>query len=307
MGYTTDLIRNVALSGHGSTGKTTLLEHILFTAGAIAKPETIESGKTVSDYADEEIERKISVHAALAHSSWNDRKINLIDTPGSSDFIGDVILALRSCESAAILIDARSGVQIETIKVWRNLDARNKPRFVFINKLDEERASFDKAVADVHDKFKATVVPLSIPMGEGAAFKGVIDVLNQKAYPLPASHDQKESPQAVPPEYAEAVTAARAALSEAAADGDDELMEKYLSEGELSQAEIVKGLGEALSGNRVVPAFAGAAARNSGMVAFLDFIADIAPDPTKLAPEPVQGSDATASVDPSAQIGRAHV
>ncbi|HPG87226.1 MAG TPA: GTP-binding protein, partial [Spirochaetales bacterium] len=142
MAYTTDLIRNVALAGHGSTGKTSLLEHILFSAGAIQKPELLESGKTVSDYAEEEIERKISVHAALAHAIVGDVKINLLDTPGSSDFIGDVILALRSCESAVVLLGARAGVQIETIKIWRNLEGRAKPRMLFVNKLDEDRASF---------------------------------------------------------------------------------------------------------------------------------------------------------------------
>lgn len=302
MAYTTDLIRNVALAGHGSTGKTTLFEHILFTAGAIAKPETLESGKTVSDYSEEEIERKISVHAALAHASWGDKKLNFIDTPGSSDFVGDVILALRACESALVTVDARSGVQIETIKIWRNLDGRNKPRMAFINKLDEERAGFASSVADVKDKFKVNAVAVTIPMGEGAAFKGVIDVLNQKAYPLPAAHDQKEAAAPVPAEYADAVAEARAALSEAAADGDDELMEKYLSEGELSQDEIVKGLGEAFAENRIVPAFAGAALKNSGVAALVEFIAAIAPDPSHLAPEPLQGSDDRLKVDPAAPL-----
>jgi elongation factor G len=302
MAYTTDLIRNVALAGHGSTGKTTLLEHILFSAGAIAKPELVESGKTVSDYNEEEIERKISVHAALAHMAWGDKKINIIDTPGSSDFVGEVILALRACESTLVLMDARSGVQIETIKTWRNLDTRKKPRMVFINKLDEERAPFQNALADLKDKFKGNFVPVTIPMGEAAGYKGVIDVLNQKAYGLPASHDQKESPMDVPAEFKEAMAEARAALSEAAAEGDDELMEKYLSEGELSQEEIVKGLAEALAGNRVIPVFAGAALKNSGMLALLDFFASIAPDPHEHAKESVKGSDAFISVDPAAPL-----
>jgi len=298
MSYTTDLIRNVALAGHGSTGKTSLLEHLLFSSGAIQKPETVESGKTVSDYTEEEIERKISVHASLAYAVVGKTKINFIDTPGSSDFIGDVILALRSCESALVLVDARSGVQIETIKIWRNLDHRSKPRMVMINKLDEDRASFSGALADIKEKFKLAPVAVTIPMGEAAGFKGVIDVLNQKAYPVPASHDQKEVSTAIPAEYADAVAEARASLTEAAADGDDSLMEKYLSEGTLSQEEIVKGLSEALVGNRIVPAFAGSAIKNSGMLALLDFITSIAPDPSKLTTEKVKGTDGVETLLP---------
>jgi elongation factor G len=296
MAYTTELIRNVALAGHGSTGKTSLLEHLLFSAGAIAKPELLESGKTVSDYYDEEIERKISIHAALTHATWGDKKLNFIDTPGSSDFGGEVILALRATESTLILVDGRSGVQIETIKVWRNLDSRNKPRMVFINKMDEERASYANAVADVRDKFKANSVSITIPMGEGAAFKGVIDVLNQKAYVLPGSHDTKETSMEVPAEFMAAVNEARAALAEAAADGNDELMNKYLEVGDLSQAEIMVGLTQALSENRIVPIFAGAAIKNAGTAALLEFIAAIAPDPTHLAAEPIKAADGSDTV-----------
>lgn len=302
MVYTTELVRNVALAGHGSTGKTSLLEHLLFTAGAIAKPELLESGKTVSDNQEEEIERKISVRTSLCRSVWADKKINFLDAPGASDFVGDVILALRSCESALVMVDARAGVQIETMKTWRNLDARQKPRMAFINKLDEERASFANAVADIHEKFKANTVAVTIPMGEGPSFKGIIDVLNQKAYPLPASHDQKETVQAIPADYADAVAAARGALCEAAADGDDELMEKYLAEGELHQDEIVKGLQEALAANRVVPVFAGAATKNSGCMALLDFLATIAPNPYALAPEAIIGSEAVVKVDPNGPL-----
>jgi elongation factor G len=302
MAYSTDLIRNVAFAGHGGTGKTTLLEHLLFQGGAIGKPETIESGKTVSDYGEDEIARKISVHAALTHLQVGDAKINFLDTPGSSDFIGDVILAFRSCESALVLIDGKTGVQIETIKLWRNLEGRQKPRMVFVSHLDEERASFARSLDDIKEKFKVAPVAISIPIGEGAGLKGVVDVLGSRAYLLPATHDQKETEAAVPADMAAALAEQRAKLMEAAAEGDDELMEKYLGEGELSQDEIVKGLKEAFAANRIVPAFAGAGARNSGTAAFLDFVAAIAPSPAHLGPEPVKngdGSEATVSVDPS--------
>ncbi|MBU0937036.1 MAG: elongation factor G [Spirochaetes bacterium] len=291
MSYTTDLIRNVALAGHGSTGKTSLMEHLLFSAGAIAKPETVENGKTVSDYNDEEIARKISVHTSLAYAEYKGKKLNFLDTPGSADFIGEVILSLRSTEAALVLLDGRSGVQIETIKTWRNLETRKKPRMFFVNRLDEERASFTASVADITDKFSVHPVAISIPMGEGSSFAGVIDVLNQKAYALPKSHEQKESAGDIPAEYKDAVAEARAALSEAAADGDDELMEKYLTDGTLSQDEIVKGLQEALAENRIIPVFAGAALKNSGCLALLDFIAEVAPDPSHHSVENVTMPD----------------
>jgi elongation factor G len=296
MGYTTDLIRNVAIAGHGSTGKTTLFEHLLFSGGGIAKPETIDSGKTVSDYADEEIQKKISIHACLGYVAWKDRKINFIDTPGSSDFVGEVIMAFRSCESALVIIDGRSGVQIETIKLWRNLSTRDKPRMVFVTSLDQERAEYRKSLDDVKEKFKISPVAISIPMGEGASFKGVIDVLNQKAYPLPASHDQKEAAAAIPAEYEAAVNEARGALCEAAADGDDELMDKYLTAGNLSNEEILKGLEEALSANRIVPSFAGSGVKNSGMTCLLDFISMVCPSPRRLAAETMVKGDEEKSV-----------
>ena len=302
MAHSTDLIRNVAVAGHGATGKTTLVEHLLFQAGAISKPETVESGKTVSDYAEEEISRKISVHASLTHAFVGDRKVNFIDAPGSSDFVGEVIIALHACETALLLVDGRSGVQIETIKLWRALEAREEPRILFISRLDEERSSFEKCLADVHEKFKVNPVAITIPMGEGAALKGVIDVLNEKAYLRPASHDQKEVESAVPADYKDAVAAARASLYEAAAEGDDELMEKYLSEGALNPAETKKGLEEALWGGRVIPAFAGSGVLNVGTAALLDFLAKIAPSPLHMHEErahDANGKDLMVHVDAS--------
>jgi elongation factor G len=302
MANSTDLIRNVTLAGHGGTGKTTLLEHLLFQGGAIAKPETIESGKTVSDYGEDEIARKISIHASLTHATYKDMKVNFFDTPGSSDFIGDIILAFRASESVLVMIDAKTGVQIETIKLWRNLDGRKKPRMVFVSKLDEERASFRGALDDVKEKFKVAPVAVTIPIGEGGAFRGVVDVLNGVAYSAPASHDQKEAGGAVPADMAAEVAEYRAKLFEAAAEGDDELMEKYLGAGELSQEETLRGLKEAFAEGRIVPAFAGSGSRNAGTAALLEFIASIAPSPMQLAPEPVkdgEGKDVELTVDPA--------
>ncbi|MDR1586699.1 MAG: elongation factor G [Treponema sp.] len=298
MSYNTDLIKNVALAGHGQTGKTTLFEHLLFAGGAISKAETVESGKTVSDSTQEEIDRKISIHTALAHIERSGKKVNFFDTPGSSDFTGDVILSFRASEFVLLAVDGRSGVQIETVKLWRNLETRQKSRGVFVTKLDDERADFEKVLEDIKEKFNVNPVPFTLPMGRGPGFKGVIDVLNERAYLVPGEAVEKESP--VPDEYKEALAAAREKLIEAAAEGDDGLMEQYIEKGSLSPEEMHKGLIEALAEHKIVPAFAGVAAKNSGLIPFLDFITEIGPSP-RTAKDIVldaEGKEQAVSLDP---------
>jgi elongation factor G len=290
MSFNTDAIKNVSIAGHGGTGKTTLFERLLFAGGVISRPETVESGKTVGDYSPEEIERKISIHAALAHVERNGKKINFFDTPGSSDFIGDVILSFRAAESALLLVDGRDGVQIETVKLWRNLESRNKPRAVFLNKLDDDRADFTKALDDIKEKFKTEPVPVTIPIGKGSGYKGVIDVLNGKAYLVQGDGPEKEAP--VPDEFRAETDAAREKLIEAAAEGDDTLMEKYIDQGSLDPEEMHTGLIEALAENKFLPAFAGAAVKNSGLIPLLDFIADVSPNP-KTAKDRAKAADGT--------------
>ncbi|MDR1505561.1 MAG: elongation factor G [Treponema sp.] len=277
MSFNTESIKNVSIAGHGGTGKTTLFERLLFAGGVIPRPETVESGKTVGDYSPEEIERKISIHAALAHVDRNGKKINFFDTPGSSDFIGDVILSFRASESSLLLVDGRDGVQIETIKLWRNLEQRNKPRAVILNKMDDDRADFSKVLGDIKEKFKAEPVPVTIPIGSGNGLKGVIDILNNKAYLIQADGMEKEAP--VPEEFRAEADAAREKLIEAAAEGDDTLMEKYIDQGSLSPEEMHTGLIEALAENKFLPAFAVSALKNAGLVPLLDFIADVGPNP----------------------------
>ncbi|MDR1353805.1 MAG: elongation factor G [Treponema sp.] len=279
MSFSSDLIRNVAIAGHGGTGKTTLFEHLLFAGGVIPRAETVESGKTVGDSAPEEVERKHSVHTALAHIERAGRKINIFDTPGSSDFIGDVILSFRSSEFALLAVDCRSGVQIETVKLWRNLEGRKKPRGFFITRLDDERADYNNVLADIKEKFKVEPVPFTLPMGAGAEFKGVIDVLNSRAYFVQGDGSAPEKEGPVPPEYEEPVAELREKLIEAAAEGDDALMEKYIEHGSLAPEEMRAGLVKALAAGSFVPAFGGAVLKNSGLLPLLDFIAEVCPDP----------------------------
>ncbi|MBN1696589.1 MAG: elongation factor G [Spirochaetales bacterium] len=277
MGIRLEQIRNIAFSGHGGTGKTSLVEQILALGGAIPKPETVESGKTVSDYTEEEIARQISIHTSLSHIMWNDIKINLLDTPGAADFVGEVVAGFRACESAVVLVAADSGVQIETIKTWRRLDRNNLPRVVFLNKMDKEHADYNKSLNDVKDKFKVNVIPITIPVGEGNNFKGVVDLIDQKAYMHTSGG--KSQAQDIPADMKDEAEGKRAALIEAAAEGNDELMEKYLMEETLSEEELRKGLKEAFKKNNFVPVFCGAAILHSGMVSLLNFIEKAAPSP----------------------------
>ena len=298
MSHATDFIKNISIAGHGQTGKTTLFERLLFAGGVIPRAETVESGKTVGDSSPEEIERKISIHAALGHVERDGTKINIFDTPGSSDFTGDVILSFRSAEFALLAVDGRSGVQIETIKLWRNLDGRKKPRGVMITKLDNDQADFNKALADIKEKFKIEPVPVTLPMGAGGAFRGVIDVLNEKAYLAGGDAVEKEAP--IPDEFRDAVAAAREKLIEAAAEGDDALMEHYIDKGSLTPEEMKKGLIEALAENKYIPAFAASALKNSGLVPFIDFIAAAGPNP-RTAKDVVldaEGTERTVPLDP---------
>ena len=299
MSHPTEKIRNIAIAGHGQTGKTTLFEHLLFAGGVIQRAETLESGKTTSDYSPEEIERKISIYAAMGHIEKNGTKINIFDTPGSSDFTGAVILSFRAAEFALLMVDSKSGVQIETVKLWRNLDASGKPRGVFITKLDNDQADFKRTLGDIKEKFKIEPVAITLPMGSGGGFKGVVDVLHEKAYFMQGDAIEKED--AVPADFKAAVDAAREKLMEAAAESDDALMEKFLENGSLSIDEMKTGLVKALAENKYVPAFAGVPLNNSGLVPLIDFIIDAAPNPktTRDAVIDAEGKETPVAVDPS--------
>ncbi|MDR2795642.1 MAG: elongation factor G [Spirochaetaceae bacterium] len=303
MNFTSDLVRNVSISGHGGTGKTSLFERLLFSGGAIAKPETVESGKTVSDSTPEELERKISIHAVMANIVRGGKKINIFDTPGAADFVGDVIPTYRACEFALVAVDGKPGVQIETIKLWRNLDGRKKPRGVVVTKLDDDKADFERALADVKEKFKVNAVPFTLPLGGGSAYRGVVDVLNQKAYISDSAGVEKET--AVPDDAGAAVAEALEKITEAAAEGDDALMEKFLDSGVLETSEILTGLAAALAEGKFVPVFASSALKNSGLLPLLDFLAAVGPAPSTasdLARPSGGGEDRVVPLEPAAPL-----
>ncbi len=277
MAVETKDIRNVAIIGHNGTGKTNLIEQILFYSGALNKAEKVETGKTVSDYTEEEIQRKISIHTSLSSTTWDGKTINLLDTPGTADFIGEAICAFRATEAALMLVDGREGAQIETVKLWRRLDQRNKPRAVFINKMDKERASFRKVIDSLESEFNAHFVPVVMALGEAEEFQGVINLIENQAYQC--KEGAKESPIPIPEKFSAVVEDFRERLIENAAEGADDLIEKYFEEGTLSSDDIRRGLKEGLKENRIVPVFCGATDKGAGITSLLNFIKNNFPSP----------------------------
>ena len=270
-------LRNVAIIGHNETGKTTLVEQMLFYANVISRAESVGSGKTTSDYTEEEIAQKISIHASLASLQWEGKTLNILDTPGTAGFIGETICGFRSCESALMVVDGRDGAQIETIKLWRYLDQRNKPRAVFINKLDRDRADYNQTLENLKETFNATFVPVSIAMGSGKDFQGIINLIENKAYRVNANG--KETIEDIPSEYVDLVEQFRNDLIENAAEGADDLIETFFEAGTLDSDEIRRGLREGMKDNRVVPVFCGASELGSGIISLLNFIRNNFPSP----------------------------
>lgn len=277
MSVETKNLRNVALVGHNGTGKTNLIEQMLYYANVISHAEKVESGKTTSDYTEEEIARKISVHTSLNSFEWEGKRINILDTPGTADFIGEAICAFRSCEAALMVVDGREGAQIETIKLWRRLDSRKKPRAVFINKMDKERASYRHVIDSLEEEFDSQFVPVVMALGEAEEFQGVINLIENQAYQCHEGGKEVAIP--IPEKFSAVVEDFRNRLIENAAEGADDLIEKYFEEGTLTPDEIRRGLREGLSANRVVPVFCGSTDKGAGILSLLNFIRNNFPNP----------------------------
>ncbi len=292
MSVPTDRIRNVALVGHSGTGKTTLMEQILVHGGVVPK---FDPGKSVSDCTEEEIARKISIYSAFAHFDWDGRKVNVIDTPGSGDFIGEVVAALGAAECAIVVVGADVGVQIETAKLWRRMEREGLPRIVFVNGMDKEHANFDAVLEDLSGTLGGTFVPLTVPIGAGDSFEGIVDVVGQRAALRARNGDAP-----VPDGMSDAVEERRLALMEGAAEGDDALMEKYLEDEALSDEEILRGLTSAVGAGQVFPVLAGSALHDAGIAPLLDAIVRTAPSPAGVTVQ-ADGTGLTTdhSIDPS--------
>jgi len=264
-------IRNIAICGHGGTGKTSLVEQMMFRGNAISKAESVESGHTVSDFHEDEIEHKFSIHASLMKLQWKGVKINILDTPGSSDFVGEVVSSFRAAETAMMVISASAGIQIETIKLWRRLENRKMPRVIFINKMDQDRADFRKSLNDIGKTFETTVIPLNLPFDKGAP--RIFDILHMKSI----GTDGKEIE--ISPDMTEEIENWREKLIEMAAEGDDELTEKFFDNGTLEGPDILEGLRKGLADNTFVPVLCGSAALGYGIQDLLDVLVELCPLP----------------------------
>ncbi len=291
MSYDSASLRNVSICGHGDTGKTSLCEQILYNAGVIKMAESVDTGRTVCDFTEEEIERKISIHTSICNVNWKDKKINIFDTPGISDFAGEVISAFRATESAVVLFGSRSGVQIETVKLWRQLDKREMPRIAFITKMDKDRADYFGVINQIKE-FGVTCIPVTIPMGEGENYKGVINLLNMKAY-LNSNDGDENKAIDIPEEYVNIAEEYHEKMIEAAAEGDDSLTEKFFDNGTLELDDVKKGLREGLYDNKFIPVFCGSVAQNSGITPLMDFISIESPCPYRVEEPCITGEKST--------------
>ena len=274
--YTTEFIRNIALVSHGSGGKTMLGEAFLHATGATTRLGKIDDGTTVSDFEDEEIRRKLSLSTSVLPVEYKDHKINVFDTPGYTDFVGEVISALRVSDGVIILVDSVAGMEVGTEIAWGNCDMFKLPRFVVVNKMDRDNADFKKALASVQEYSPVRLVPFQLPWGEKAAFKGVIDLVTMKAYA-----NEGKTAEEIPADLKPAADEARTALMEAAAEGDDALMEKYFSNGSLTDDELVKGLKAIVRTGTYIPVFVAAGSHEKGILPLLDAVIKWIPSPAE--------------------------
>jgi elongation factor G len=279
--YAVDKIRNVALVGHGSSGKTSLAAALLFDTGATSRLTKVDKGNTVTDFDPDEVERKISINSAACFCEWQDHKINVIDTPGYSNFLWDTRSSLRAVDAAAVLIDAVSGVEVGTEKVWEMLEEFGLPRLIIVNKMDRENASFKGALEAVQQFFGRQAVPVQLPIGEEKNFSGVVDIIGGKAYVFEKDESGKFKEAPVPADLQGEVEKRRRDLVEMVAESDEKLMEKYLEQGELTPGEFQTGLKRAILNHSLFPVFASSGLANIGGQTLLDGMIAYLPSPVE--------------------------
>ena len=271
----TKKIRNVALLGHGGSGKTSLVEAMLYITGAIDRLGKISDGNTVSDYDAEETKRGFSLSTSVMNTTWKDCKINVLDTPGYLDFVGEVNQALRVADSAVILVDGKAGIEIGTELAWNYADTYGLPRAFFINKFDDNDARFARVLDDLHVTFGKQVCPLTIPMVKDGVVTGCIDLIDETAHVF--DNNGRHSVEIIPDESKEAVEKYRDMLMEAVASTNEDLMMKYFEGEEITPMEAINAVHEGIIHGDIVPVFCGAATKLWGVWTLLDKITESFP------------------------------
>jgi elongation factor G len=276
-------IRNVSVTGHRGTGKTSLVEAMLFQAGAINRLGTVEAGTTTSDWDEDEQRRQMSLASSLCHLEWQGRKINLIDTPGDPGFGGDTVAALTVVEGALVVASAVMGVEVQTSRVWERADGLELPRVVFVNMLDRERADFFRVLEQFRSLLSDRCVAVHIPIGSEHELTGIVDVLHLKAYASPEG-EREGGPIEIPEEMHEAVERYRTQLLDSVVETDEALMERYLEGEELGTEEVAHALKDAVTRGELFPVACGVATKNLGTTALLDLLVEGVPSPAKRPP-----------------------
>lgn len=289
--YETARIRNVAIVGHGGCGKTQLISALLHAAGAVNRLGRIEEGTTVTDFDEESISRRHTLSAALAFAEWRDTKINLIDTPGVGNFLSEARSALRVVEGAMVAVDGVAGVEVQTEKLWQEAASLGLPRVVAVTRLDRDRASLPRLIDELHARFDRTIVPVQLPLGEGKAFSGVVDLIAMRAWTAAPDGAPGGVDGPIPDSLAAAAAEAREQLLEMVAEADESLMERFFGEGgTLTQEEFMAGLRRAVMAGTVVPLVCTSGFTTAGLAPLLDLLAWVMPSP---AERPLAALDTT--------------
>lgn len=295
--YSVDKIRNISLLGHGSCGKTTLTAAFLYDAGVTNRLTSVDKGNTITDYDPDEIERKISINSAVCYLDWQDNKINIVDSPGYTNFLWDARAGLRAVDAGILMISAASGVEVGTEKSWGMLEELNLPLIFAVNKIDRENTSFSQSVEGIQEFFGREAVPVQIPIGEENNFKGVVDLLHKKAYIYETDESGACKESDIPDDLKEEAQTKIEELTEMIAENDESLMEKYFENGELTTEEMIAGFKKSVLSRQLFPVFAVSAEKNIGTRQILDGVVDVLPNPVQRGTVPAEEGEVKLSED----------
>ncbi|MDD1713578.1 MAG: GTP-binding protein, partial [Methanoregulaceae archaeon] len=295
-------VRTFAIISHGGAGKTSLAEAMLFNGGVTTRLGKVDEGTSVMDYEPEEVKRKITISTAFNTLTWRKHQLTVIDTPGDFNFIAETKTSMQGADAVLVLADAIDGVRVQTEKVWEFADEFEQPRMIFISKMDRERANFFKTIDDIQNNFGKFCVPLQIPIGAAENFKGVVDILTDKAYLYTKGDSGQFEVQDVPADLKDRLEHYKEELAERVAESNDELLEKYLEEGSLAPEELLSGLRSAVLSRKLVPVTCGSGPLNVGIQPLLDLIVDYMPSPVDRGPRNgiLPGKDDEVSREPEA-------